>query len=81
MNNKKKKRAKPRKAARTESQVREMIAKHERLLQNWISKMTIANNKIKAHSKKLHYYNLRLAKMSEKREQKSIRSINLSELE
>ena len=77
-----KRRRKPRKRATTEKQVREMIARNERLLERWLAKLTTATRQVNKHSKKVAYYNARLEAMSTAREFKErLRSIDLEDLD
>jgi len=76
-----KKKRKPRRKATSEAHVRQFIARHERLQQAWLAKLSAATTQVKKHSSKIKYYNLRLAKLAERREGKAIRSIDLENLE
>lgn len=76
-----KKRKSPRKRATTEAQVRAMIARHERLAAEWLTKLTAATTQVRKHTRKAAYYNQRLAAMADKREASGSRSININDLE
>mgnify|MGYP004385388669 CR=1 FL=1 len=69
---------------RTESQIRDEIARNERLLEEWVKKLTRAANSVEKYTKQVKKYNTKLAVVSKKREDASkngIRSIDSSSLD
>lgn len=78
-----KKRKAPRKRMMTEAQVRDAIARHEKLLDAWLKKLQAATTKVQEHSKKAAYYNARLDVLAKRREAATTaaRKIDLTELD